>query len=124
MKDLGTALKEHTRANKQKRQQEIIMTETTKRIPVVCKNQVMWEAYINDYLRHVDIQRISPYSFVNNGSVIFPIFIDYIDGLDKLRGLRIRKAIIYQCNLSTETWNLLLSRFGEHRPDIDIITRY
>ena len=121
MKDLGTALKERTRANKQKRQQEIIMTETTKRIPVVCRDMVYWKAYVREYLQHTDIVRIGPDRYQNMGCIFFPVF---LDRPDKLMGLRLAKVIIYQCNVSYDFMDHLLAGFGENEIDIDRIMRF
>ena len=121
MKDLGTALKERTRANKQKRQEENTMTESMRRIPVVCQNMVYWKAYVREYLQHSDITRIDPDSYQNMGCVYFPVFLDQ---LDKLRGIRLTKAIIYHCHPSREFMDHLIASFGDQRSDIDTIMRF
>jgi len=93
-------------------------------IPVICKNNTYWKAYIQDYLRHSDVKKIGPNGYLSNGSLFFPVFTDSMDSSDKLRGLRIERAIIYQCFPGSRLWDVLLSRFGENRINIDTITRY
>ena len=102
------------------------MTETMRRIPVICANRISWKIYVEEYLLHSDIIRIGPDSYINMGVVYYPVLLDnQFDKIDKIRGIGLTKAIIYQCRPPYEFMAHLIASFRGDQPiDIDTITRF
>ena len=90
------------------------------KVPVVCKEPIYWRAYRDRYLR--DGGKSVAYDRVDkDGKVYFPVYLVDSHSLDRIRGLKLTKVIIYCCHPKQYVMGMLYAMFYENPANFEEI---
>jgi len=87
------------------------------KIPVICKNQRYWRAFVSDNYEKITARK-GWWEFKIDNDLYFYVL---VDDKYKLYGLKLDKVIIYNCVPELEFMETLYSRFYENKIDIQEI---